>query len=168
VDKIDQKFFHPEVQAVFWESLKPNLKGFIETCEEKEEWTFKYDESPETFKNIAIVIKELADAFSKNRNIDEAMGETINLLSRLPYGVCMSSLIWMDKASDRSEGISLKIYSQCLKYARDKESVYYKESNNLIERIENIMRFEKKANLFKNGETLIKIRNENSRGIENE
>jgi hypothetical protein len=151
-----------EYKKDFWESLKPNLGDFIDNCEKAENWTNQYSDIPELYNNISETIPALASFQATESETREIIYKLISILTSMPFGDCIMSLVHLDKMSEGDLGWSIIIYMEALEISEQEDHELNLESKNLVERIEMIVNFDRYVNLFKRGRVFDKISKKNT------
>jgi hypothetical protein len=154
--------YTPEYKKDFWESLKPNLGDFIDNCEKAENWTNQYSDIPELYNNISETIPALANFQANESETREIIYKLISILTSMPFGDCIMSLVHLDNMSDGDLGWSIIIYMEALEISEQEDHELSLESKNLVERIEMIVNFDRYVNLFKRGRVFDKISKKNT------
>jgi hypothetical protein len=154
--------FTPKHKKEFWESIKPNLSDFIDSCEKAESWTNNYSEIPDLYNNISETIPALASFEATESETREILYKLISILTSMPFGDCIMSLVHLDKLSNGDLGWSIFIYMEALEISEKENHELNLESKNLVERIEMIVNFDRYVNLFKRGRVFDKISKKNT------
>jgi len=89
------RLFTPSFQSLFWQSLDPNMSLFLDLWEERESWTWKYQDLPEFFIQLSELLPELAKVPVYQVHA-ESINSLIQLLSTMPLRYAISAVSWLD------------------------------------------------------------------------
>ena len=137
----NENLLTPEYQDEFWGKISPDIRRFLDDFESKEDWTFSYEEVPESFQAISKALPKFSmhkineESSIKTRDIIQKM---IVILSSMPLRQSISAISWLDRdMSDETEiGWAVAIYMQAAQVALfDKSDPDYRESKVLYDRV---------------------------------
>lgn len=93
----DKSILSPVSQKEFWSELRPDLSDFLDMNEEKESWTYKYNEVPDLFLSLSAALPKVA-SLPPTGEAKGIIEDLIPILSSLPMRESISAIMWMDRA----------------------------------------------------------------------
>lgn len=151
-------FFTPEIQKEFWSELDPDLNLFIDYCKDQENWTYGYNELPETFVELASSLPKVANISVNSEQSKEIIHALIPLMSAMQYGPFLSSYAWLDNQTNDALGWGNLVYIECVALSDDKTHSLYLMAKNIVERINVGLEFDACCKLFTRGDLMLKLK----------
>lgn len=113
--------FSPEMQKLFWENLDPNMTRSISNMENKESWTFSFEELPDLFEGMEEITKK-ARVTKPTELEDKDVRMLIKLISSMPFGKSITALSMLDMHSttESSLGWSAKLFIEATNIYQNK------------------------------------------------
>lgn len=147
--------FSPEFQDAFWKNLDPDIRGFLDTYEQKEDWTYSFDELPDFFIELSRALPRFA-TIPPNEETKKILRELIPLLAAMPLRQAVSAIAWLDNhiVDEGDIGWGVIIYLEAAEiYNNHKEDEIHLFAKIIYERIRVMLTSTLSSMLFSNIQT---------------
>ncbi|EGR5929798.1 hypothetical protein D051_0075 [Vibrio parahaemolyticus VPCR-2010] len=147
-----QDIFSPGFQDLFWGTLEPDFRSFMNDLENKEVWTHKYEEFPDMFKQLADLLPH-CDEVRAMKADNKTIRDFIAVLSAMPARQSLSALSWLDSqsSSETRIGWGAKIFLECADIYKNKQEDPLKlEAKAVYKRVQSISQTRLLVDLFVN------------------
>lgn len=149
----DNEFFSPDIQDSFWAALDPDLRKCLDNFEQGESWTYKYDELPVLFTDLAKNLPKVVvlPVTSRNKKI---LHELIPLIASMPFRQCVSAISWLDNHNFDEKtlgwGVVLFMENSDIRTNGHESKELYLQAKVINERINTLLKFNVVTKLFTN------------------
>lgn len=122
-DIFNKELLSPSAQDEYWRNINPDIRTFLDKYEEKEEWTYSYNEMPEIFNQISHMLPKFKDISINEQNTDSIqpiIRKLIVLLASLPLRQAISAISWLDRniKNETDIGWGVAIYIESAKITK--------------------------------------------------
>ncbi|MND11557.1 hypothetical protein D3C87_351710 [compost metagenome] len=148
----NSEHFSPEFQDKFWGALEPDVRLFFDKFEQREDWTYTYNEIPEVFTALSNALPQIID----DENVEsakEVLHSLIVLLSSLPLRECIYAIGWLDREAKEQYqigwGVRLYIEAESI-YNDNPDSHIFLHAKVIRDRVKVIIQSSLSSELFCN------------------
>lgn len=148
----DFVIFSPDFQNSFWRELDPDIRGFLDNYESREDWTYRYNEIPALFIQLSMALQKVA-LLPSTEESKAALRRLIPLLSSMPLRESISAIAWLDSHVSEEGGIGwgVLLYMEAADiYKEAKHDELYLHSKIIYERVKIMLQSTLSSELFCN------------------
>lgn len=114
-----------DYQDQYWGDIRPDIRPFLDDFESREVWTYKYEDIPTIFSDIAETIPRITLMSISNETsaeVKKIVHQLILILASFPMRQAIFCISWLDKAiaSDTDIGWGVTIYMEAAQVAKYK------------------------------------------------
>lgn len=141
----------PEMQDAFWGALDPDMRTYLDNFESREHWTYRFEEMPELFIEVARALPTVVDLPATGAT-EQLLRDLIPLLAAMPLRQAVAAIIWLDHRSSSgpdTPGWGVICYREAVAMTFDNPSdPLHLEAKMLYERIRMLMQSRVATTLF--------------------
>lgn len=115
-------FLSPGVQDAFWRRIDPDMRLLLDALEQREDWTYRYEEFPELFEQTYRLLIDVAYLPSET-NASNIIGYLMPVLASMPFRECVASIAWLENQpkDEESFGWGMRIFLRAVEIAQSGE-----------------------------------------------
>ncbi len=141
--------FSPYAQDAFWGSMHPDARASFDVFEQKETFTYQFNELPELFSSLASALPELVVLPSDSKT-QEILISIIPLIASMPFRQCVFAIHWLnDKSRESPIGWGTLCYLEALNILNNvPDHDHHDLARVVVERTSAVMKVRKAMGLF--------------------
>ena len=157
-DKIAVTLLSPEFQESFWSNLDPDLRGFLEAYESREDWTYEYNEIPKLFVDLSNALPRFA-MLPPTKDHNNILRQLIPILTSMPLRQAICAIAWLDNqiTNDEDMGWGVVCFLEAARIFQEApDDEIYSDAKVLYERVGIVLKTRLSTFLFTNIEPMRK------------
>jgi len=116
-----EHYFEPDVQEAFWKAMTPDVRCFLDSLEEKENWTYKVGEFSYLFDALASALPDIVQ-LPLTKEHQDVIHNLIPVLLSMPLRQCLSAVAYLDRygcTKDNPVGWGVVCYLEAAEAQKD-------------------------------------------------